>query len=133
MANKKTVVENFDAIKAMLNGETVEGYTLEDALSFLDKRIEITQKKNANRGENAKPTKTQLENEVIKETIVTALTNIGKPATIGELMKTDPGLADYSNQKITALLTQLLTDNKVERTAVKGKAHYAVSTPSTEG
>ena len=131
MANKKkTVVENYDAIKAMLNGETVEGYTLEDALSFLDKRIEITQKKNANRGENAKPTKTQLENEGIKATIVSALTSIGKPATIGELMKTDPGLADYSNQKITALLTQLLTDNKVVRTAVKGKPFYAL--PSAE-
>jgi hypothetical protein len=132
MASKKTVVENFDAIKDMLNGKTVEGYTLEDALSFLDKRIEITQKKNANRGENAKPTKTQLENEDIKAVILSALSTIGKPTTIGDLVKSSAELSGYSNQKISSLLTQLLKADKVERTEVKGKAYYALPTPSTE-
>jgi hypothetical protein len=31
-----------------------------------------------------------------------------------------------SNQKTTALLTQLLNVNKVERTEIKGKAHYSL-------
>lgn len=127
MANKKrTVVENFDAIKAMLNGETVEGYTLEDAVKFLDGRIEITAKKNANRGENAKPTKVQIENEGIKSVILSTLTTT--PTSIGDLMKSSVELGAYSNQKISALLTQLLTDGKVVRTAVKGKAFYALPT-----
>ena len=126
MANKKTVVENFDAIKAMLNGETVEGYTLEDAIKFLDGRIEITAKKNANRGENAKPTKVQIENEGIKSVILSTLTTT--PISIGDLMKSSVELGAYSNQKISALLTQLLTDGKVVRTAVKGKAFYALPT-----
>lgn len=127
MANKKTVVEMFEITKAMLNGETVEGTTLAEVQEFLNKRIEITQKKNASgKGENAKPTKVQIENEGIKSVILSALTTT--PTTIGDLMKSNIELANYSNQKISALLTQLLTDNKVVRTAVKGKAYYALPT-----
>lgn len=129
MANKKTVVQKYEIIKALLNGETVEDFTVEEALAFCDERIEITQKKNANRAENAKPTKVQLENEGIKATILATLTTT--PITIGDLMKSSVELGAYSNQKISALLTQLLTDGKVVRTAVKGKAFYAL--PSAEG
>jgi Flp pilus assembly protein CpaB len=92
--------------------------------SFIAKRIEITQKKNANRTENAKPTKVQLENEGIKTTILSALTT--EPMPIGEIIKSNAELAGYSNQKISALLTQLLKANAVVRTEVKGKAHYAL-------
>ena len=125
MANKKTVVEMFKEIKAL------PGLSAEQ-IAFLEKRIEITEKKNANRGENAKPTKTQLENEGIKETILSALTTIGKPTTISDLVKSSAELVGYSNQKISALLTQMLKSGSVERTEVKGKAHYAVAEPSAE-
>ena len=127
MANKKTVVEMFEITKAMLNGETVEGTTLAEVQEFLNKRIEITQKKNASgKGENAKPTKVQIENEGIKSVILSTLTTT--PTSIGDLMKSSVELGAYSNQKISALLTQLLTDGKVVRTAVKGKAFYALPT-----
>lgn len=123
MANKKTVVQMFEEIKAL------PGLTKEQ-VEFLEKRIEITKKKNANRGENAKLTKTQLENEGIKETILSALSAIGEPTTIGNLVKSNAELTGYSNQKISALLTQLLKADKVVRTEVKGKAYYAL--PSAE-
>ena len=125
MANKKTVVEMFEITKAMLNGETVEGVTLAEVQKFLNKRIEITEKKNANRGE-AKPTKTQLENEGIKSVILSTLST--EPMTIGELVKANAELTGFSNQKVSALLTQLLKANAVVRTEVKGKAHYALPT-----
>ena len=125
MANKKTVVEMFEITKAMLNGETVEGVTLAEVQEFLNKRIEITEKKNANRGE-AKPTKTQLENEGIKSVILSTLST--EPMTIGELVKANAELTGFSNQKVSALLTQLLKANAVVRTEVKGKAHYALPT-----
>ena len=124
MANKKTVVEMYKEILPLCVND--------EQRAFINKRIEITENKNAKNGENAKPTKTQVENEGIKETIVSALTAIGKPTTIGDLVKSNAELTGYSNQKISALLTQLLKANKVERTEVKGKAYYAVSTPSTE-
>ena len=120
MANKKTVVQMYEEL---LN---IDGLT-EEQKNFLLKRIEITQKKNATgKGENAKPTKTQLENEGIKDTIMAVLTTT--PMSITDLMKSNAELGGYSNQKISALLTQLLKENKVVRTEVKGKAHYALPT-----
>lgn len=125
MANKKTVVEMYEEILA------IEGLT-DEQKAFLEKRIEITKKKNANRGENAKPTKTQLENEGIKPVILSALETIGSPVSITNLIKSTAELADYSNQKISALLTQLLKENKVVRTEEKGKAHYSLPTTAAE-
>ena len=124
MANKKTVVEMFEEIKAL------PGLT-EEQVEFLEKRIEITKKKNASgSGENAKPTKTQIENEGIKNTIVSALTTT--PTTITDLIKSSADLASYTNQKVSALLTQLLKERRVVRTEVKGKAHYALPTDEVE-
>ena len=118
MAVKKTVVEMYKEILAIPT-------LTDEQKAFIEKRIEITEKKNANRGE-AKPTKTQLENEGIKSVILSALSTT--PVTIGDLVKTNAELADFSNQKISALLTQLLKAKAVVRTEVKGKAHYALPT-----
>ena len=127
--NKFKVVDKFGAIKAMLNGAKVEGFTLADAQDFLDERIAITEKKNASgSGADRKPTKTQLENEGIKDTILSALSAIGKPATIADVQKSSADLADFTNQKISALLTQLVKTGKVVRSEVKGKAHFALAT-----
>ena len=131
---KMKVVDKFEAIKAMLNGEKVEGFTLNDATEFLDERIAITEKKNAS-GANAerKPTKTQLENEVIKDNILAFLATQSAPVTIGAIGK---AIGIESNQKVSALVTQMLTvrkgvavaDGKVVRSEVKGKAHFALAT-----
>ena len=121
MANKKTVVQMYEEILAIPT-------LTDEQKAFIEKRIEITQKKNANRGENAKPTKTQVENEGIKGVILSALSTT--PMTIAELLKSNAELAGYTNQKISALLTQLLKAEAVVRTEVKGKAYYAL--PSTD-
>lgn len=121
---KMNVVDKFSAIKAMLNGEKVEGFTLENALEFLDTRIELTEKKNANGGGERKPTKTQLENEGVKEQLLTVLASTDKALTIGEMQKVSPVLGNLSNQKISSLLTQLVKADKVERTEVKGKPYF---------
>ena len=124
MANKKTVVQMYEELLAIPT-------LTEEQKNFLAKRIEITQKKNASgSGENAKPTKTQLENEGIKDTIVSVLTTT--PTTITDLIKSSADLAGYTNQKVSALLTQLLKERRVVRTEVKGKAHYALPTDEVE-
>ena len=132
--NKFKVVDKFGAIKAMLNGEQVEGFTLADAQAFLDERIAITEKKNASgSGADRKPTKTQLENEGIKEQIVEFLASCENPATITDICK---AIGIESNQKVSALVSQMLTirkgvpnpDGKVVRSEVKGKAHFALAT-----
>lgn len=129
MANKKkmTMVEQYNATIALLNGETVENYTVEDAVAFLTGRAEQTTKKNTGGGGTRKPTKTQVENEGIKAQILDVMGNAEGRMTVGELMKE---LAIESNQKVTSLLTQLRKDGKVERIEEKGVAYYTL--PSAE-
>ncbi len=123
---KMNMVEKFGAIKALLNGEKPEGFSVADAMEFLDDRIEKVNAKNA-KGGNRKPTKTQLENEVIKEQIVSVLRSITEPTTINGLQKTSAEMAEFNNQKLSALLTQLVKSKVVVRTEVKGKAYFALA------
>ena len=131
MANKFKVVDKFGAIKEMLNGKSVENFSVEDAIAFLDERIAITEKKNANGGER-KPTKEQVANEGIKELILSYLETCDEPVTIGAIGK---AIGIESCQKVSALVTQMLTirkgepnpDGKIVRSEVKGKAHFALA------
>lgn len=132
MANKLKVVDKFSAIKAMLNGEKVENFSIAQAVEFIDERIAITEKKNANGNGERKPTATQIANESIKEQILAVLANASAPMTIGDIMK---AIGIESNQKVSALVSQMLTvrkgepnpDGKVVRSEVKGKAHFALA------
>ena len=94
-----------------------------ELVEFLDHEIELLNKK-----ENTKtPSKTQIENENTKNVIVNVLTDLARPVTITELQEKDSTLATLSNQKISALLTQLVKDNKVVRTVDKKKAYFTIS------
>lgn len=121
MANKKTVVEMYTEIMA------VEGLT-DEQREFLAKRIELTEKKNAKSAN--KPTAQQIANEITKQTIVQVLGELATPSTIDDMQKANASLGDLSNQRMSALLTQLVKAEQVERTLVKGKAHFAL--PSAE-
>ena len=128
---KMNMVEKFGAIKAMLNGEKVENFSVADAIKFLDTRIELTEKKNANGNGERKPTKTQVENEGVKDYIVAFLTTKTEPVSIKDICK---GVGVDSPQKITALVSAMLTERKgvanpdgcIVRTEVKGKAFFAL-------
>ena len=132
MANKLKVVDKFNAIKAMLNGEKVENFTMAQAVEFLNERIAITEKKNANGGGERKPTKEQIANEGIKAQIVEVLTSATKPMSIGDIGK---AIGITSCQKVSALVSQMLTERKGEpnpdgcvvRSEVKGKAYFALA------
>ena len=134
MANKKTVVENYDAIKAMLNGETVEGYTLEQALTFLDKRIEITKKKNAS-GKGAELTPKQREKMEQTEGHKTAIVSVmaeDTQYTPSDLVKL-VGIEEIRNtQKITPMLTALVEEKRLVKATVKGRSVYALPSPEGE-
>ena len=129
---KMNMVEKFGAIKAMLNGEKVEGFSIADAIEFIEGRIEQVNKKNAG-GSERKPTKTQLENEGIKEQIVEFLRSAEKPMTNGEIAK---GIGSDQPNKICQLVAQMLTvrkgvenpDGCIVRTEVKGRAYFALAT-----
>ena len=117
MANKRTNKDFFNEVKAI-------AIEREDAelQAWAEKQIKGLEDKAANR----KPTKTQKENEGVKDAIVEALAEIGKPATVTEILATDKFEATVTNQKVTALLRQMIADNVVVKTADKKKSFFAL-------
>lgn len=105
---KMTIANKFDEVIALLNGEE-SALSVEDAVDFINDRKEKAQKKAGNR----KPTATQKENEVLKDAILDVLTDKG--ITISDMLKTIPKLEGYSNQKVSALMRQLVLSGKVVR------------------
>ena len=118
MANKKTKKELFGEVR-----EIVEREGRTDLVEFVDHELELLNKK-ANR---TGTTKTQKENEGIKEKIIEALVRIATPVTITELQEQDEEMAQYSNQKISALLTQLIKEEKVVRSKDKKKSLFTIA------
>ena len=118
IANKKTKKELFGEVR-----EIVEREGRTDLVEFVDHELELLNKK-ANR---TGATKTQKENEGIKEKIIEALVRIATPVSITELQEQDEEMAQYSNQKISALLTQLIKEEKVVRSKDKKKSLFSIA------
>lgn len=95
----------------------------QDLVDFIDHEIELLSKKSS----KVAPTKTQVENEKIKEKIVATLVELGKYATITEIQNANTELADLSNQKISALLKQLYDNQVIDKVIDKKKAYFKAS------
>ena len=91
-------------------------------VDYAKHEIELLDKKASNKT----PTKTQVENEHIKNVIVEVLTNATSPMTITDITNANDKLVELSNQKISALLTQLINANLVVRTSDKKKAYFSI-------
>ena len=66
----------------------------------------------------------ELANEGIKSVILETLAENEKMMTISEMQKVNAELGELSNQRISALVRQLLADGKVERVEEKRKAYF---------
>lgn len=86
---------------------------------FIERELELLAKKNS---AEKKPTAQQAENEAIKETILENLTSC---MTISEMQKSIPDLAEYSNQKISALMRQLILEGLVKKVEDKRKSYFS--------
>ena len=93
-----------------------------ELVSFIDHEIELL----TNKASKSSQTKTQKENETIKEVIVATLTTLGKYASIGEIQEANEALGALSNQKISALLKQLVDGGIVKKQIDKKKAYFSV-------
>lgn len=123
MTNKKmTKRDYFNGLLGVIENhkDSIENY--EDFKVFIEREIELLNKKHS----NSKPTKTQIENEKIKEKILIAFEKIDEPVTITELAKMD-GLTEYSNQKLSVLCHQLVDEHKVVNTKVKKVSYFKIA------
>lgn len=70
-----------------------------------------------------KPTATQKANESHKEVILASMEE-GRRYTITEMCKEFPFTEELSNQRVSALITQMKRADLVERVEEKGKAYF---------
>lgn len=131
MANstKMTKVEMFSAIRSYIEGGKISVSTPE-MIAFIDRQVELINNKSAKA--SSKPTKTQTENANIKVLIMGALRKIGAYVTISDMQGQTPELAEYTNQKLSALMRQLVESGEVVKTVDKKKSYFTVATTTEE-
>ena len=116
MANKMTQRDYFNEIIALAR----ENDRM-DIVTFAEGRIEALDKKSGSK----KPTKTQEENISLKEEIVSVLTSEG--ATVTEIQAKSDVLDSLSNQRVSALLKQLVEAGRVVKTIDKKKSYFSIA------
>lgn len=122
MANKKMTKRDYfntlltiDAVKS--NPALVE---------FVEHELELLAKKNASG--SGKMTATQVANEGIKAEILECMANEpNRMFTISEMQKSFDCCAEMSNQRVSALVRQLVNDEKVVRIEDKRKAYFKIA------
>ena len=120
MENKKmTKKETINLLIDVLMGNK-EVEDMQIFIDFLVHERELLEKKSSNSGQ----TKTQKENEVIKEKIMATLKELDKYATITDIQEANAELGAYSNQKISALLKQLVDNKEISKMIDKKKAYF---------
>ena len=123
MANKITKRE---VIGMMMNEEVVKANPtyvayLKNELALLDKKAQ-----------NKKATKTQEQNVGIKATILKVLAIIGS-GTVTDIQNGNEELSAFSNQKVSALVRQLVESGEVVKTTDKKKSIFSLAESEVEG
>ena len=115
MTKKETINLLIDVLMGNKEVEDVQIF-----IDFLTHERELLERKSSNSGQ----TKTQKENEILKEKIVETLKELNKFSTISEIQENNIELANLSNQKISALLKQLVDTDVIEKVIEKKKAYF---------
>ena len=123
MEKRLTKKDYFEMIKGVCADRT-------DIVDFCNHEIELLSRKNSKSG----ATKTQKENEIVANMLVEELAKVGKPITITDLMNTSDTIKNYTlengnnltNQKISAIFTQLKDNHRIVRVVDKKKSYFSI-------
>lgn len=122
MANKKTKRDLFLEVREVVAGN-------EELVAFVDHELELLDKK-----ASTKSTKVNDEQIALMDKIINALNEIGRSVTISELQKENAEMAEYSNQKLSAMLKKLVDNKQVTKIIDKKKSYFTTAeTPEVEG
>lgn len=93
-------------------------------VEFINNEISLLTKK----ASSSTKSKTQLENDNIKSRILEVLMESQEKFTITDFQNTyeEFSISKYSNQKMSALFTQLVNENKIYKTIEKKKSYFSV-------
>ena len=114
MTNKKMTKRDY--FTAILNKYDLTA----DEKSFIEHELELLAKKNSS---EKKPTAQQVANEGLKSVILNVLTENGGLMTITDIQKSCEELSELSNQRVSALVRQMVGVS-VERVEDKRKAYF---------
>lgn len=120
MANTKKLTKR-DHYNALLALEEVKANP--KLVEFIEHELELLDRKNS---AEKKPTAQQTANEAIKVAILDNMAE-GAKYTITDLIKSVPECADLTNQRVSALVRQLVDDKVVVRTEDKRKAYFSLA------
>lgn len=123
MANKITKRE---VIGMMMNEEVVKANPT--YVAYLENELALLNKK----AQNKKATKTQEQNVSIKATILEVLAIIGS-GTVTDIQNGNEELSALSNQKVSALVRQLVESGEVVKTTDKKKSIFSLAENEVEG
>lgn len=119
---KITKRDNFMALSALVSSSEVANKA--QLLDFIAHEVDLLDRKASKASGTV--SKTAQENEGIKARIISALATAEKALTITEFQGAFPEFADYSNQKMSALFTQLVKAGKVDKTIDKKKSYFSL-------
>jgi hypothetical protein len=126
MSNAKKITKN-DNYNALLKIEDVKNNPILKA--FVEHEIELLNKKNSSRSKN--PTKEQKANKALKENILDEM-EIGVEYTITDMIKLLPSCDGLTNQKVSAVVRQMVPPQgeQIVRTEKKGRAYFSLPSES---
>ena len=118
MANKTTKLTKKDKFEMLAKLPAVQS---DPVLSeFIAHEMELLSKKNS---AEKKPTAQQVANVGIQTAILNGM-EVGKAYTITDLIKSVSECADLTNQRVSALVRQMVDGGSVERFEEKRKAYF---------
>ena len=127
---KMTKADRFTALAKFLSDNpdmkfpTPKGeITAKEMGEFVAHELELLSKKNS---ADKKPTAQQTANEAVKTAIVNGM-EVNRLYTITELIKEIPECAEMTNQRVSALVRQLVDAGLVKRTEDKRKAYFSLA------
>jgi len=112
-----------DRFEALLKMSEVQANP--DMIEFINHEIDLLTRKNAG---DKKPTANQIANDGYKDIIFAELSaNPDKLYTVTDLIKNVDGLGDLTNQRVSALLRQMIEVNGVEKIVDKRKSYFRLA------
>ena len=109
--------EMFTAIRTVVANDA-------EMVAFIDHEIELLDRKSS---ATRKPTKTQVENDAYKATILAYLAETDAPKSIKELQAEVADLAGLTNQRVTHMLTDLVKAGALTKEYVKKTPFYSIT------
>ena len=122
MKEKMTKKDWFAVLRVMVANAEMAEAEKDGALAFIDREVELLNKKS----NNSRDTKKQEENKALAEVVLAELGKIDKPMAIAELIKASEVLGAYTTQKLTPIMKTLVTEQKVVVTVDKKRNYYTV-------